>query len=155
MSKRFVFRLEAALRQRERDEQGVQVELARVAAWRREAMAELAARRDELARATGIVAGLGEAFDPVGRMNVLYYVDRARQAVRQQETIVARCEGEVSRVQEVLRAAAARRRALERLKERQERRFYDDIARRAEKDLDELVVARHGRVAASGGIGVV
>ncbi len=118
MKGRFVFRLEAALRQRLREEQTVQVALARAVA-----AVELARRVDELASANRTMVGLGEVFDPQYRMNALYYIERLRQAVWQQEELIARVDGEVTRIRELLLTAALQRRALEKLKERQESRF--------------------------------
>jgi len=151
MSKRFVFRLEAALRQRLREEQAVQVALARAAGARAAAAAELARREDELASANRMIVGLDGAFDPGYRMNALYYIERQRQAVWQQEALVARVDGEVARIRELLLAAALQRRALEKLKERQESRFRADMMQKMERDIDELTTARYVRPVTTGG----
>lgn len=145
MSKRFVFRLEAALRQRVREEQTVQVALARAAGARAVAAAELARREGELASVNRTMVGLGEVFDPQYRMNALYYIERLRQAVWQQEDLIARVDVEVTRIRGLLLTAALRRRALEKLKERQESRFHADIAHKMERDIDELTTARYAR----------
>jgi len=145
VSKRFVFRLEAALRQRLREEQTVQVALARAAAARTTAAAELARREEELAQINSPMVGLGEVFDPRYRMNALYYIERQRQAVWQQEALVARIDGEVTRIRELLLAAALQRRALEKLKERQESRFRAELMGKMERDIDELTTARYMR----------
>ena len=151
MSKRFVFQLEAALRQRLREEQTVQVALARAAGARAAAAAELARRADELASANRTMVGLGEVFDPQYRMNALYYIERLRQAVWQQEELIARVDGEVTRIRDLLLTAALRRRALEKLKERQESRFHADMAQKMERDIDELTTARYVRPMMTGG----
>ncbi len=151
MSKRFVFRLEAALRQRLREEQTVQVALARASGARVVAEAELARRVDELASANRTMVGLGEVFDPQYRMNALYYIERLRQAVWQQEELIARVDGEVTRIRELLLTAALQRRALEKLKERQESRFRADVMQKMERDIDELTTARYVRPVMTGG----
>jgi flagellar export protein FliJ len=145
MSKRFVFRLEAALRQRLREEQTVQVALARASGARAVAAVELARRVDELASANRTMVGLGEVFDPQYRMNALYYIERLRQAVWQQEDLIARVDGEVARIRDLLLTAALQRRALEKLKERQESRFRADVMQKMERDIDELTTARYVR----------
>ncbi len=151
MSKRFVFRLEAALRQRLREEQTVQVALARASGARAVAAVELARRVDELASANRTMVGLGEVFDPQYRMNALYYIERLRQAVWQQEELIARVDGEVTRIRELLLTAALQRRALEKLKERQESRFRADVMQKMERDIDELTTARYVRPVMTGG----
>jgi len=145
VSKRFVFRLEAALRQRLREEQTVQVALARASAARTAAAAELARREEELAYGNSPMVGWGEVFNPEYRMNALYYIERQRQAVWQQEALVARIDGEVTRIRELLLAAALQRRALEKLKERQESRFRAELMGKMERDIDELTTARYIR----------
>jgi len=91
------------------------------------------------------IARWGEVFNPEYRMNALYYIERQRQAVWQQEALVARIDGEVTRIRELLLAAALQRRALEKLKERQESRFRAELIGKMERDIDELTTARYIR----------
>ena len=144
MSKTFTFSLEAALRQRVRQEEEIQISLARLTTGHDAALTQLRLLDEMHTRARRDVDAV-VAIDPETRMNALYYVDRCAHLVRQQRQIAAQWEAETGRVRGLLVAASQRRRALERLRERRRAEFDAKLRRHAELQLDELVTLRHGR----------
>lgn len=144
MSKTFTFPLAAALRQRVRQEEEIQISLARLARGYADALTQLGLLEQMHARARRDVDAV-TTIDPEARMNALYYVDRCALLVEQQRQIAAQWEAEVQRVRGLLVAASQRRRALERLHERRRQEFDAELRRQAELQLDELVTLRHGR----------
>ena len=139
----FTFTLDAALQQRIRQEQAVQVALARTIAARGEAAALLDRLRQEQERVALATTPTGAAMDGEGRMNTLYYLDRTRHVVEQQRRVVAQWEGEIGRVRALLAQATQRRRALERLRERRHDEYKQELQRRLDNQLDELVTLRY------------
>lgn len=139
----FTFTLDAALQQRVRQEQAVQVALARTIAARGEAMALLDQLRHERERIELAATPLGAPLNGEGRMNTLYYLDRARHGIEQQRRVVAQWDGEIERVRGLLAQATHRRRALERLRERRHEEYKQELQRRLDNQLDELVTLRY------------
>ena len=140
---RFTFPLEAALQQRVRQEQAVQVELARAALEHDAALERLDALQQERATIGYTTVGAGASVDVEARMNTLYYADRCALLVDEQTRVVRAHEGEIERVRGLLVEAAARRRALERLREKRRCDYEARLNRLLESQLDELVTVRH------------
>ena len=157
MSARFTFPLEAALRQRARQEQVAQVALAQTVTAYAAAVAgedSLKRQRERAARQAESLPGrMGEPFSAPARMNALYFLDRGAASIRRQHGAVEQWEQEVRRQRALLVEAAQRRRALERLRERRKQAFDLTARRRLEGQLDELVTMRHGRAGLSEEIG--
>ncbi len=140
---RFTFPLEAALQQRVRQEQAVQVELARAALEHSAALERLDALQQERAALGHAAVGAGARVDVEARMNVLYYADRCALSIEEQTRVVRAREEEIGRVRGQLVEAAARRRALERLREKRRLDYEARLNRLLESQLDELVTVRH------------
>jgi flagellar export protein FliJ len=151
MSKPFRFRLEVALRQRVRHEQAVQLALSRTLQGRNAAVAELSRMEVALANEKRLADQPAPVLDPDIRMGRLYYLDRAAQRLKQQRATVGQWETEVRQVQETLRHASSRRRALERLRERQQQAHGEQLERQAARELDELSMLHFGRSDELGG----
>lgn len=139
----FTFTLEAALQRRRRQEQDAQVALAGAVAARRTAAALLDQMQREQTGVELAATPLGESMDGERRMNTLYYLDRGRHAIEQQRHVVAWCDGEVGRARGVLMQAMHRRRALEQLRERRHEEYEQELQRRLDNQLDELVTLRY------------
>ncbi|MGH2343659.1 MAG: flagellar FliJ family protein [Chloroflexota bacterium] len=145
MSAKFTFRLEAAIGQRARAEQSAQLAYARAIQEHRSAQEALDALRLLAAEGRREVSTLGTPMDTERRMNLLLYVDQATLRARHQEQVVARRTAEVEEAQLTLRQAAARRRALERLRERRLEEFTTEERMRVERELDERTTLRYAR----------
>jgi flagellar export protein FliJ len=65
--------------------------------------------------------------------------------MHQQQALLSQWENEVRRIQQVAVQAAARRKALEKLRERRAQEYHDHEQHRAEQELDELVTLRYAR----------
>jgi len=151
VSRGFRFRLEAALQHRVRLEQTAQLVLSRTVQGRNAAAAELARLQQELAGARRRPAPVGVGFDCDIRMSQLYYMDRLAQRIQQQQVVLGKRDAEVRSARDLLVQASARRKALERLRERRQLEF-DDLAQQLEaKQLDELTMPRYARSAELGG----
>jgi flagellar export protein FliJ len=145
VSKAFTFRLDAALRQRVHAEQTAQLAYARAVQEGRAALAALNALRGLVGESRREGIGPGMAIDPEGRMSLLLFVDQASQRARRQEQVVAERKAATDRAQEILLQAAARRRALERLRERRLEEFMTEERLRTDHELDEQTTLRYAR----------
>jgi len=150
VSKNFVFRLDAALRQRAREEQDARMGLARAMGAQAAAQAELEALARALLGAAGAAVGTGAPFDPASRINALYYRDRTERQVEGQRRVVGQRARETESARALLAQVTRRRRVLERLRERREREFLAERNRRMMVDMDELVTLRYGGSATRG-----
>ncbi|HVA90296.1 MAG TPA: flagellar FliJ family protein [Chloroflexota bacterium] len=146
MSKKFTFSLDAALRQRTREEQTAQMAYAHAAQSRQAARAALDALRARAVEGGHEATRSGAPMDMVGRMQQLLYLDQADLQVRRQEQVVAQQEAVVTQAQQALLHAATRRRALERLRERRLEEYTVADQTHAEKELDERTTMRYVRV---------
>lgn len=146
MSSRFVFRLEAALRQRTREEQTARMSYARAAQASQAAQTTLDDLRRLAAESRGGTPEMGAPLDMVGRMHHLLYLDQADLNARRQQQVVAARAGELEQAQVTLLHAATRRRALERLRERRLEEHIAEDRRQTEKELDERTTMRYPRV---------
>lgn len=156
--KRFRFKLQPVLNQREREERDRQLEVARLEAERlklentlRRQQENVSAGKDALREAMG--AGQGEASIAEGghrvrpdvlRMqatNALHLNFRAHQTVLGLAGLHARLDEARGRLVE----ASRRRRAIELLKERREGEWKRESERRERVDQDELITSRTAR----------
>jgi flagellar export protein FliJ len=145
VSKAFTFRLDAALRQRVHAEQTAQLAYARAVQEGQAALATLNGLRGLVGESQREGIRPGMAIDPDGRMNLLLFVDQASQRARRQEQVVAERKAATDRAQEILLQAAARRRALERLRERRLEEFITEERLRTDHELDEQTTLRYAR----------
>lgn len=146
MSRGFRFRLQAALQQREREEQTAQLALHRAAQAYVHAQAEaerLRALLEDERRAHARPAG---TFELHRRMYLLLHLDHAARQVAQQQQIVQQQAQELDRARDLLRQAAARTRTLERLRDRQREEFTRQEERRMNQELDEHGALRFARL---------
>lgn len=150
MPRRFVFRMQALLEQRERDERDRQLRVAEVERERlaaedrlRGVQREIASARDDLRRSLAGEVALGEVRLQAGA--TLHLELRARQCALELAGVLKRLE--LVRA-ELLRAARARK-AVAILREKQFEEWKRDAARREHAELDEMMVMRHGRGSAS------
>ena len=151
----FTFPLEAALRQRERQEQVAQRALAEtISAYGAAMAARQRLERERAMAAAGTTTHLGgaagSALAPQTRMSALYYLDRCAQALRQQHGVIVQWEQEVQRRRAQLVEASQRKRALERLRERRAQEYDRSLQRRLDAQLDELVTLRYQRATRDG-----
>lgn len=147
---RFVFKLEAALRQRRHHERAKQIELAAQLHGQRsveddihkcqrmfdEERLEL---RERLTRGGGAVAlrGLRMQANAAGHLIAAIHAHGLRLAGARER---------VTRARAVLIAATTRRRAIERLRERRYDQWRRDQDLREARELDDLVTTRAGRI---------
>jgi flagellar export protein FliJ len=143
MSKKFSFRLDAALRQRVREEQTAQMVYARAAQAVLAARSVLDTLRDQATEGRRESIAPGAVMNTVGRMHVLLYLDQADLNARRQEQVVASRIGEVEEARQALLHAATRRRALERLRERRLEEHTAEDRLQLEKELDERTTMRY------------
>ncbi len=146
MSKKFSFPLDAALRQRTREEQTAQLAYAHAIQVRQAARAALDTLRARAADGGRETTHAGEPMDMAGRMLRLLYLDQAELQARRQEQVIAQQEEAVTQTQQALLRAATRRRALERLRERRLEEYTAADQTQAEKELDERTTMRYVRV---------
>lgn len=151
MSKVFTFRLEAPLRQRVRHEQAMQMALANAMQTYHEAIRVADETAETHRQAQRDAAATGAVTDWAVRTNLLYYLDRLGRQLEQQRRIAGQCETEVARIQGLVVEAAQRRRALERLRERQEEEYTLELVRRQDHELDEGATLRYARAAMTQG----
>ena len=146
MSKKFTFSLEAALRQRTREEQAAQMAFARAVQAGHAAQAVLEALRARVAEGGREGEGAGTPMDTVGRMHQLLYLDHADLQARRQEQVVVQHSAAVTAAQQALLQAATRRRAIERLRERRLEDYTAAERSAIAKELDERTTMRYARV---------
>lgn len=144
---RFVFELEAVLELREREEDAARREVAAIERERVDLEGRLRAvregierERDEVRR--GLAAG-GVAIEDVRRQSTAAFAldARARDLVLQ----IAGTHARLSRARETLKAASARRKGVELLRDRRYEQWRRDLARAEASEQDELTVMRAGR----------
>jgi len=145
MSRGFRFRLDAALQQRARQEQTLQIALANALQIQTSVQYALDQMRRQLAAAQQDTTAPGSVFGLEQRMHLLLHVDRANRHVHQQQLLVQQRAQEVQSVHQQLIQASARRRALERLREHQQEEYARDQQRRENNELDEQGTLRYAR----------
>jgi flagellar export protein FliJ len=144
MTPRFTFRLDAVLQHRVRGEQTAQLTLARAIAARIAATRQLERALRELQGAHDSVTMLGnQTFDPPGRMNTLYYLDRLEQSIQQQRLRLDQLATDEARARELLVQASQSRQTLERLRDRKEQEARQCQLLLAARQLDDLVTSRY------------
>lgn len=146
MSRGFRFRLEAALRQREREEQAAQRALFQAAQVHAHAQEEAARQRGALEHERRTGPAPGDAFEMERRIALLLHLDRAGRRLEQQEQVVQQHAREVERMRDQLRQASMRTHALERLRERQKAAYAREEERRMIQELDEHGALRFARL---------
>ena len=146
MSKKFTFSLEAALRQRTREEQAALTAFAQAVQSGHAAQAVLEALRARVAEGGREGARPSVPMDTVGRMHQLLYLDHADLQARRQEQVVAAHTAAMTAAQQALLQAATRRRAIERLRERRLEDYTAAERSRVDKELDESTTMRYARV---------
>jgi flagellar FliJ protein len=151
MSERFRFRLDAALRQRERQEQAAQLAVLRVMRRRQTEVTEVERLHRQLSLAVVAPARADGRFDGEARLSQLLFMDRGRLQLLRQQQVLAQWEAELSRLAALLRQASARKKALERLRERRRAEYDLDAQRRQDREADEMVTLRFGRSTHGGG----
>jgi len=112
MSSGFRFRLDAALQQRARQEQALQIALANALQLQTSVQQALEHMRRQLADAQQSTTAPGSIFGLEQRMHLLLHVDRANRQVHQQNLLVEQHAQEVQSVHQQLIQASARRRTL-------------------------------------------
>jgi len=145
MSSGFRFRLDAALQQRARQEQALQIALANALQLQTSVQQALEHMRRQLADAQQSTTAPGSIFGLEQRMHLLLHVDRANRQVHQQNLLVEQHAQEVQSVHQQLIQASARRRTLERLREHQKDEYVRDLQRRENNELDEQGTMRYAR----------
>lgn len=145
MSRGFRFRLDAALLQRARQEQALQITLARSLQALTAAQSTLEQQRRQLAAAQQHTDEPGNTFDLERRVHLLLHVDRFSRLVQQQQRALQQQMQEIQQLRQRLIHASARRRALERLRERQKAEYDSGLQRRLDQELDEQGTLRYTR----------
>lgn len=153
MPRRFSFRLQPVLEQRERAERDQQVMVAAIEARRvelesnlRQAEERLLSARQELRASLG-QAGPGPVSIDAVRLHMsggLHQTLRARQLALELSGVLTRLQRE----RQTLAQIAAARKAVELLKRKRREEHDREIARREAADLDDLTVMRHARAGA-------
>jgi flagellar export protein FliJ len=140
--KRFKFTLEAIRRIRAQEEQLVQIELATALRERAEVVAQLAASRqaeadvNEWMRTNALT---GAAMAHVAQFSTLH-----RQRIFDTRAQLANHDARVARVREQLVVAQAKRKALDKLREKELERYGKAVRAQETRDLDEVATQRHG-----------
>lgn len=146
MSKKFTFSLEAALRQRTREEQAARTAYAQAVQAGQAAQAILEVLRARTTEGGREGGRSGIPMDMVGRMHQLLYLDQTDLQARRQEQVVAQHTAAVTEAQQALLHAATRRRAIERLRERRLEDYTAAERSAIAKELDERTTMRYARV---------
>jgi flagellar export protein FliJ len=143
---RFTFRFQSLLEHKQHLEEVTQVELAQVLA--RQQQEEGALQR--LNRAENDAVGEMERQRFTGRLDVealqvgLRFLDTIKTQIQRQEQIVTRAREQTAAKREQLVGFMQERQALEKLLERQRATFRLEQSRVEAREMDELVVMRHG-----------
>lgn len=153
MARRFVFKLQPVLEQRERAEEEQQLRVAAIERERvaiesrvRECQTRIIESREELRRELGGPDSMRNADVRVDEVRFqanasLHLVAKARQAVLELAGVYRRLEtarAELGRV-------TAARKAVQMLKDKQHIEWKQTLARREALELDEMTVMRHAR----------
>lgn len=150
MSKRFAFRLDAALKQRVRQEEAAQVVLAQAVQAHGVAVTEVTRSEQALHQERAGALARSGTLNTQARENLLYYLDRAERLIHQQRLVVQQRAQMCQRLQTVLLQASARRKALENLRERRLQEFQLEEQHRSDRALDEQATLRYMRPASFG-----
>jgi flagellar export protein FliJ len=151
MSKIFRFSLDVALQHRTRLEQDAQLALFRIVQGRSALVAEISRLEEDIKRFAKHTDWYNGPVDAASRMNQLVFLDRTAQHIKQRTAQLKMWDEQVQRARCVLRDASARRKALERLRERRKLE-YEGLQRQAmDHELDELSTMRYARMADQGG----
>lgn len=152
MASRFHFALDPLLAARRRAEENAQREVARLELIRRDIEQLIRQRQQEIADGRGALRGAltGRIDGPALRV----HAGAAVQVMRQGHQLVLKLAGVMSaleRARQALAEAAARRRAIELLRERRYLAWRQEIDRAETAAIDDLAVIRAGRAAATEG----
>lgn len=149
MSTSFTFSLDAALKQRTRDEQMARLALAQtISAYAGAAESAEVLKRARKQAMSDDEAGAGagdEVFNTDTRICALLFLDRGAESIRRQHGVVEHWENEVRQRRAMLVEASQRRRSIERLRERRKREYDAALQRRLDGQIDELVTTRYRR----------
>ena len=136
---RFIFQLDAVLRHRERIEQDRRRDLSSAESEMVRLQGQMRAIDDDvLANADAVKRGL------VGRLDMNYLAAHRRYMLGMQRRSAALAQqmslqqAAIDRARQALAEAARQRKVLQKLEERQRRRWSDALARREAADADEL-----------------
>jgi flagellar export protein FliJ len=134
------------LQQREREEQAAQLALHQAAQAYMHAQAEAARLHAALEEERRSHATPGGPFEMDRRMYLLLHLDRAARELAQQQQVVQQQAQSLERARDLLTRAAARKRTLERLRERQREEYTRQEERRLNQELDEHGALRFARL---------
>lgn len=142
----FVFRLEAVLKQRRRQEEEAARALAEEQRKQRDMIARIAQIQEERAVAQARMleqesAGIRAAEFLLNRQ----YIDSLTAGIRQSRTDLEAIRADVLKKQTALMRASKRRRMLETLKDKAEQAYISEMNRREALALDEFAVLRTAR----------
>ena len=141
----FTFQLDPLLRLREREEQKLQAEVARIERQRLALEADL---RQQQERVTGAREVLRSSLTgTLDAQHVRMYASTAMQQMRRAQRILPELALVHRRLEEarvLLVEAARKRRALERLREKRKQAWVADLERAEAAALDDLVTGRQG-----------
>ncbi len=152
MSAGFVFRLEAVLQQRVQQVRTAQLALARAVTVRVAAARQLEGSMCRLEAARSGGASLdGRTFDPLSRMNTLYYLDCLEQSIQQQRLHLDELAAHEMRARLLLVQATQGRQTLERLRERKQQEARREQELLVARQLDDLVTTRFAPTPQEGG----
>ena len=142
----FVFRLEAVLKQRRRQEEEAARDLADEQRKQRDMISRIAQLRED--RTIGQARMLKQEESGISAAEFLLnrqYIDSLTVRIRQSQTDLAAIKREVSKKQAVLMQASKRRRVMETLKDKAQQAYQSEMNRREAIILDEFAVLQTAR----------